>query len=540
MKLQSTECPSCGAPFSIDAEKNGTIFCPYCGTQILLKEGNSIEIEYNRTNRNIDDAQIRRVDAEKEVQLKRLETDMKKSRQRNFTIIFIAAVVVITVCLFLFLKHSIYSDANTEKYRGTTQSYSGEHTSQQNTTVPPLEETTNTTEVYPIPTNTELSYGFLDRALFSESWEDGIYRCGSDFPAGEYFIMSISDASALFDVANSPDGFSWTRHRVFRKITANVGQYVEILPGGIMVSTKELDMSNMEKYGVFLVGKDLPEGDYKITTITDYCPLTNTKGVRGAYQISNDSPENTPESCDNLFHNQAYITLKTGQYLTINNAKLTLCDSAVPNVNAADKEPAADVVEENLENKVETAYNIACSLSADQLKKEYNSFLGKTQYYYDGLQILSEDVEWLDNPQNTSKRLNQGALYRTVAKKLAGYFMNINDGSAYCEVLTGKQWVDSTMFEPLAKNAETFIVLDDSSQLETIMRKFQSLQTVTGTFDFGYSTFGKYSFDISNLTECAEEMQISEEMLGYIFALLDEFAPTIAFSGNSVHFEYAT
>lgn len=74
--------------------------------------------------------------------------------------------------------------------------------------------------------------------------------------------------------------------------------------------------------------------------------------------------------------------------------------------------------------RVESAYNAACSLSADKLNKKYSSFLGETRYFYSDLIIQSEDVSWLENPLNTKKVLHQGALYRTIAKNLAGYFMN--------------------------------------------------------------------------------------------------------------------
>lgn len=82
MKLQSMKCPNCDAPFSINVDKSTSFFCPYCGTQITLNDNtNRFEINYSQTNRNIDEAQIRRVDAEKEVELKKLELELKKSKQ---------------------------------------------------------------------------------------------------------------------------------------------------------------------------------------------------------------------------------------------------------------------------------------------------------------------------------------------------------------------------------------------------------------------------------------------------------------------------
>lgn len=47
----------------------------------------------------------------------------------------------------------------------------------------------------------------------------------------------------------------------------------------------------------------------------------------------------------------------------------------------------------------------------------------------------------------------------------------------------------------------------------------------------------KYNI-ISNLSECANELMISEKMLGYIFAMMEEYAPTFNFGGNSCTINY--
>lgn len=327
MKLQSMKCPNCDAPFSINVDKSTSFFCPYCGTQITLNDNtNCFEINYSQTNRNIDEAQIRRVDAEKEVELKKLELELKKSKQRYSITVLVAVTAVVLICLLLFPKRTSNLMRETEM---PSQTVAQSPIMTSSTEVNSSQETTQNTvpdETYPTPVNTELSYGYLDPALFSESWEYATYRCGSDFPAGEYYIMSITDAAAMYDVSDDPTDFQWSMYQVLRKVTVKDGQYVKIPHGGMMVHANEVDTSNWEKYGVFLVGKDLPEGEYKIETLNDYCALINTKGTRGAYQICEGSPENIPISCNMLFENQAYITLKNGEYLVINNVKLTACN----------------------------------------------------------------------------------------------------------------------------------------------------------------------------------------------------------------------
>ena len=68
---------------------------------------------------------------------------------------------------------------------------------------------------------------------------------------------------------------------------------------------------------------------------------------------------------------------------------------------------------------------------------------------------------------------------------------------------------------------------------QNIMKKFESSSVVNGEFDYESNTIGKYNITISNLSECAKEMQISEEMLGYIIAFLSEYTDDITFENNT-------
>ena len=79
--------------------------------------------------------------------------------------------------------------------------------------------------------------------------------------------------------------------------------------------------------------------------------------------------------------------------------------------------------------------------------------------------IQSEDVEWLKASLNTGKILNQGALYRSVAKYLDGFAVGLNDGSDYALLLCGQPWKGKASFEPYVKNAATFIVTAPQEQL---------------------------------------------------------------------------
>lgn len=57
IQLQSLKCPSCGAGIDIDIEGRNKIFCPYCGTQIAIDNGDVI---ININKRYTNDAAIER------------------------------------------------------------------------------------------------------------------------------------------------------------------------------------------------------------------------------------------------------------------------------------------------------------------------------------------------------------------------------------------------------------------------------------------------------------------------------------------------
>lgn len=412
--------------------------------------------------------------------------------------------------------------------------------SSQETATQPTDSEESTVPSNPEPTNTELSYGFLDHTMFSFYLTDGTFRCGDDFDPGDYYIMSLYSSNAQYDVSETPDGFSWSSHRMMRKIHAEGGQYVK-LSGAILVSADEVDTSNWEKYGVFLVGKDLPAGDYKIVTISDRysTEIQKISGIEGAYQICNDSPEREPISCTPLFEKQSYITLETGQYLVINNAKLTLCGSESSDEPEDNTSLPTESITEITTPETEppeisatySAYITATTLKKANLKKE-NSTLGTKYYYNNDLPLLSEDVEWIENPINKEGTVNQGAIYRKLAKLLEGYAFHMNNGSSYSKYIFGDS-VSIDEFGQYATIVSEFITNEDS--LYYVLKKFESLECVEGNFDYANNI---WYFSVANLTQCAEEMQISEEMLGYIFAMLDEYAPTITFDGNSCTFEF--
>lgn len=77
MKIISLKCPECGADIDIE-EGHRQCFCKYCGTKILIDDGNS-----TYTYRKVDEARIKEAEVEKAIRLKELELELydKKSKE---------------------------------------------------------------------------------------------------------------------------------------------------------------------------------------------------------------------------------------------------------------------------------------------------------------------------------------------------------------------------------------------------------------------------------------------------------------------------
>lgn len=197
---------------------------------------------------------------------------------------------------------------------------------------------------------------------------------------------------------------------------------------------------------------------------------------------------------------------------------------------------------ENVISTTEQAYNTAINLDKSKLKKSNRYKDGETtvSWSYEGLYFTVEDCEFINNSLLNPKGLsNQGAIYRAMAFILDDYNTELySDYSNYSEILIG--FTPNTMddFLAYANNANKFISNEDS--LINIMKALQQSGSVSGTFDYDKNQLGIYDFTINNLSECATDLKVSEEMLGYIIAFLDEYAPDITFDGNSCNIKYTS
>ena len=70
MKIVEAKCKHCGAELSFDSGKT-ILFCPYCGTKLLVIDGDEVKVEQVRA------------DAYREVELAREETKRERDRQEH-------------------------------------------------------------------------------------------------------------------------------------------------------------------------------------------------------------------------------------------------------------------------------------------------------------------------------------------------------------------------------------------------------------------------------------------------------------------------
>ncbi len=170
-----------------------------------------------------------------------------------------------------------------------------------------------------------ITFNYIDTSEFQNCLTDGTYRCGTDFEPGDYYILSMYGAEAAYDISDSPDQFKNNR-RIIRTIHADEGQYIK-LANALLIPKKNFNPTDWKKYGAFVVGKDLPAGEYKLEAVSNSYQNSQYNlslgGNFAAYQISTGSPLGDVVKCDLLFDKQSYLSLQNGQIIMINNASLT-------------------------------------------------------------------------------------------------------------------------------------------------------------------------------------------------------------------------
>lgn len=107
-------------------------------------------------------------------------------------------------------------------------------------------------------------------------------------------------------------------------------------------------------------------------------------------------------------------------------------------------------------------------------------------------------------------------IYKNWNTEIASTVFGIDKPESYDDM---KPYVDSV-----------FSYITPDATLPQILSWIQECTTVSGEFDYEKANF---SFEITDLTATAKEMHITEKMLGYVLAVIDEYGPEENFKGNS-------
>lgn len=152
----------------------------------------------------------------------------------------------------------------------------------------------------------------------------GTYKVGADIDAGEYLVVATGrncyievdkDSKGTFDSIISNEN---TSTRVY--FTLLDGQYFKV-QGGIFAKAEDVapfePENSIYEQGMYLVGKDIPAGEYKITANDAFCYIEIDKD---SYNIFNSIISN-----ENLSLGEStYITISEGQYIKFRGGQIIL------------------------------------------------------------------------------------------------------------------------------------------------------------------------------------------------------------------------
>lgn len=151
--------------------------------------------------------------------------------------------------------------------------------------------------------------------------KEGTYKVGTDIPAGEYCIFSMSEYGGYYSVNADSKGDSIIGNENIDYnafVTVSDGQYLEMsramaIPAEQIAGSMYEIMTDGE--GEFRIGIDLPAGEYKLQSTDDE--------IGAYYCVYDSSAPDAPIVTNDNFSGQTYITVSDGQYLMLNRCKIS-------------------------------------------------------------------------------------------------------------------------------------------------------------------------------------------------------------------------
>ena len=98
---RTVKCPSCGAELTVKDGNRDFMFCEYCGTKVRLDY-------YQETHRYVDEAAIKKTEAEREIELKKLELEKQKQeikqKDDRMSLIVYGTMLIGGILMMLLMK----------------------------------------------------------------------------------------------------------------------------------------------------------------------------------------------------------------------------------------------------------------------------------------------------------------------------------------------------------------------------------------------------------------------------------------------------
>ncbi len=181
-------------------------------------------------------------------------------------------------------------------------------------TTTPSTESPDTRSTVPETTTTTTSVTKKSEQVYS----DGQYKVGVDIPEGVYLLLGYDDRSSYFSVNKSPDGNTIINDnfKSFSYISVKAGEYLTLSRCDAVDGNKKqprIDDIYEIRDGMYLIGRDLPAGEYKLKGVRD--------GSKGYYAVT-DSRHDVYRN--DFFSGTAYVKVSKGEFLKLSGALIII------------------------------------------------------------------------------------------------------------------------------------------------------------------------------------------------------------------------
>ncbi len=188
--------------------------------------------------------------------------------------------------------------------------------------------------------------------------------------------VSKGGASVQYDISADFEDFPYIDAHVYHKINISEKQYVNVEHFAFLVSADEVDNQNINNYGSYIAGKDIPAGTYKIKSLDIMYYDNDGAGYEldGGYQIDSEWNGSYQKGAS-LYSGDSYIKIAEGQCLSIRNASIECVEKADESASTSDSD-SSDITPPAQQDTVATevpknaAYTYDIERIADSLSQK--------------------------------------------------------------------------------------------------------------------------------------------------------------------------